>query len=153
MDTMQLIRGKRNDLLVTCQKICPLPDTVEKLVHENSSFNALEWIQSEGSPLTTEERQITQEYDASELSALVARNELTATQVVSAFVKAAALAHQLVCQATSLPFQIVENVDRQIVQRNSFLKLPSKELRIWMGDSSSNVSRLDASTACQSVSR
>jgi hypothetical protein len=130
MDTTQLIRERRNDLLVTCQKICPLPNTVKELVHENSSFNALEWIQSEGSPLTTEERKITQKYDASELSALLAAGELTATQVISTFVKVAALAHQLVCQATTLPSNIVANIDRQIVQRNSCLKLPSKGLGI-----------------------
>jgi amidase len=90
-------RAKQAESIPPAWRLKNIPSTLEVP-------NAVEYIRQSGL-LTPEELKITETTDASVLLQQLATKQLTAAEVVTAFSKRAALAHQLTVCCTEMPFE------------------------------------------------
>lgn len=102
-DWSALIAAKRSSNLEKIPPTWKLSSAVLKTIHENATINVTEVPKACGI-LTDFELELTEKYDASELTRMLREGTVKAEDVVTAFCKRAAIAHQLTNCLTEIMF-------------------------------------------------
>jgi len=102
-DWAALIAAKRKANVDKIPEPWRLAERVLANISQTSTFGVLGVPKSCGI-LSAEELKLTEEYDATDLTAMLREGKVKSEEVVLAFCKRAAIAHQLVSSLLKLPF-------------------------------------------------